>query len=78
MCFTDPGQGVAAAEYVKNTGIAAKVGVIYNNGSGVVDGQKDQLSPGVLAGVDLYVVIGGIVRGIGLGGPSTTPPLPLL
>lgn len=41
MCFTDPGQGVAAAEYVKNTGIAAKVGVIYNNGSAYSTGMAE-------------------------------------
>lgn len=32
MCFTDPGQGVTAANYVKDNGLATKVGVIYNNG----------------------------------------------
>ena len=32
MCFTDPNQGVTAANYVKDTGLATKVGVIYNNG----------------------------------------------
>ncbi len=32
MCFTDPGQGVAAAEYLKNAGLGTKIGVIYNNG----------------------------------------------
>ena len=32
MCFTDPGQGVTAAGYVKDNGLATKVGVIYNNG----------------------------------------------
>lgn len=32
MCFTDPGQGVAAANYVKDNGLGDKIGVIYNNG----------------------------------------------
>ena len=32
MCFTDPGQGMTAANYVKDNALAAKVGVIYNNG----------------------------------------------
>ena len=32
MCFTDPGQGNAAAEYLKSAGLGTKIGVIYNNG----------------------------------------------
>jgi len=32
MCFTDPNQGVTAANYVKDEALASKVGVIYNNG----------------------------------------------
>ena len=32
MCFTDPGQGVTAADYVAENGLATKVGVIFNNG----------------------------------------------
>ena len=32
MCFTDPGQGTAAAEYLKDSGLGTKIGVIYNNG----------------------------------------------
>ena len=32
MCFTDPGQGVAATEYLQNAGLGTKIGVIYNNG----------------------------------------------
>ena len=32
MCFTDPGQGTAAAEYLKSSGLGTKIGVIYNNG----------------------------------------------
>lgn len=32
ICFTDPGQGVTAANYVADNQLAAKVAVIYNNG----------------------------------------------
>ncbi len=32
MCFTDPGQGIAAAEYLQNSGLGTKLGVIHNNG----------------------------------------------
>ena len=32
VCFTDPNQGVTAANYVKDNNLATKVGVIYNNG----------------------------------------------
>ena len=32
MCFTDPGQGVAAANYLKDNNLGTKIGVIYNNG----------------------------------------------
>lgn len=31
MCFTDPNQGSASAEYIVNKGIASKVAVIYNS-----------------------------------------------
>lgn len=32
VCFTDPGQGVTAADYVAEQGLAKKVAVLYNNG----------------------------------------------
>ena len=32
MCFTDPNQGLTAANYVADNGLATKVAVIYNNG----------------------------------------------
>ncbi len=32
MCFTDPGQGVAAAHYLKDNNLGTKYGIIYNNG----------------------------------------------
>lgn len=33
VCFTDPAQGAASAEYIVENNMAAKVAVIYNNGS---------------------------------------------
>ena len=41
MCFTDPGQGVAAAEYLKSAGLGTKIGVIYNNGDAYSTGIAD-------------------------------------
>lgn len=32
MCFTDPNQGLTAANYVKEQGLATRVAVLYNNG----------------------------------------------
>ena len=32
VCFTDPNQGVTAADFVKDLGNVSKVGVLYNNG----------------------------------------------
>ncbi|MEG1594165.1 MAG: ABC transporter substrate-binding protein, partial [Oscillibacter sp.] len=32
VCFTDPGQGMTAADYVHTKGLAKKVAVLYNNG----------------------------------------------
>ena len=31
MCFTDPNQGVASAEYIKSQNLGSKIGIIYNN-----------------------------------------------
>lgn len=31
MCFTDPNQGTASAQYIKNQNLGAKIAVIYNN-----------------------------------------------
>ena len=31
MCFTDPNQGVASAEYIKSQDLGSKIGIIYNN-----------------------------------------------
>ena len=33
ICFTDPNQGKASAQYIKNNGVATKVGVIYDSSS---------------------------------------------
>lgn len=38
MCFTDPNQGVTAADYVKANGLGSKVAVLYNNGDGYSTG----------------------------------------
>ncbi len=55
MCFTDPNQGVAAADYMKAKDLGTKVAVLYNNG--------DPYSTGVAQGfikhageIDLDVV----------------------
>ena len=32
VCFTDPNQGLTAANYIKENGLGTKVAVIYNNG----------------------------------------------
>ncbi len=46
MCFTDPNQGVTAANYVSDNELATKVAVIYNNGdaysTGIAQGFIDQ------------------------------------
>ncbi len=31
MCFTDPGQGAASAQYIANQGLATKIAIIYKN-----------------------------------------------
>ena len=46
MCFTDPNQGITAANYVKDNNLATKVAVIYNNGdsysTGIAQGFIDK------------------------------------
>ncbi len=32
MCFTDPNQGIASADYIKQQNLGTKIAVIYNNG----------------------------------------------
>jgi len=41
VCFTDPGQGVAAADKIFEMNAAAKVGIIYNNSDAYSTGIKD-------------------------------------
>ena len=41
MCFTDPGQGVAAANYLKDNNLGSKYAVIYNNGDAYSSGIAD-------------------------------------
>ena len=41
MCFTDPGQGAAAAEYLNNNSLGTAIGVIYNNGDAYSTGIAD-------------------------------------
>ena len=31
MCFTDPNQGIASAQYIKDNNLGSKIAVIYNN-----------------------------------------------
>ena len=31
MCFTDPNQGIASAQYIKDQSLGEKIGIIYNN-----------------------------------------------
>ncbi len=44
MCFTDPGQGQIAADYIADNALATKVGVIYDSSdvysTGILDGFK--------------------------------------
>ncbi|NLZ66051.1 MAG: ABC transporter substrate-binding protein [Clostridiaceae bacterium] len=32
MCFSDPNQGIASAQYIQDKGLGTKIAVIYNNG----------------------------------------------
>ena len=41
VCFTDPGQGIAAADKIFEMNAAAKVGIIYNNADAYSTGIKD-------------------------------------
>lgn len=38
VCFSDPNQGVAAAQYISDNGLATKVGIIYNSSDVYSDG----------------------------------------
>ena len=57
MCFTDPNQGVASAEYIKEQSLGSKIGIIYNNSDAYSTGiyQKVQTKAGEL-GLDIVAV----------------------
>ncbi len=57
MCFTDPNQGVASAEYIKEQSLGSKIGIIYNNSDAYSTGiyQKFQAKAGEL-GLDIVAV----------------------
>ena len=38
MCFTDPNQGVASAQYIKEQKLGTKIAIIYNNGDAYSNG----------------------------------------
>ena len=42
ICFSDPNQGIASADYIKNHSLAAKVGVIYDSSSPYSSGIFDK------------------------------------
>lgn len=50
MCFTDPNQGIASAEYIKEQSLGTKIAVIYNNSDAYSTGiyQKFQSEAGKL------------------------------
>lgn len=50
MCFTDPNQGVASAQYIKSQNLGSKIAVIYNNSDAYSTGiyQKFQSEAGEL------------------------------
>lgn len=56
MCFTDPDQGVTAANYVAENGLATKVAVIYNNGRRLLHRPSPRASISQAAEVGLEVV----------------------
>ena len=41
MCFTDPNQGTAAADYVKDHSLGENIGIIYNNADAYSTGLRD-------------------------------------
>ena len=45
VCFTDPAQGAASAQYIAENGLATKVAVIYNNGDVLHRHLPDPLRP---------------------------------
>lgn len=57
MCFTDPNQGIASAEYIKEQNLGSKIAIIYNNSDAYSTGiyQKFQSEADVL-GLDIVCV----------------------
>ncbi len=44
MCFTDPNQGTASAQYISQQGLGTKIAVIYNNGDAYSTGIYNKFS----------------------------------
>lgn len=42
VCFSDPNQGIASADYIANNSLATKVGIIYNSSDVYSTGIKDK------------------------------------
>ena len=42
VCFTDPNQGVASADYIADNGLATKVGIIYDSSDAYSTGIRDK------------------------------------
>ena len=57
MCFTDPNQGTASADYIKDQNLGTKIAVIYNNGDAYSTGiyQKFDAEAKIL-GLDIVSV----------------------
>ena len=54
VCFTDPNQGTASADYIASKGLAKKVGVIYNSSDAYSSGVYDNFKAEAAAkGLDL-------------------------
>ena len=44
VCFTDPNQGVASADYIADNGLATKIGVIYDSSDAYSSGIRDKFT----------------------------------
>ena len=54
VCFTDPNQGTASADYIASKGLATKVAVIYNSSDAYSSGIYDNFKAEAAAkGLDL-------------------------
>lgn len=42
VCFSDPNQGIASADYISNNNVAKKIGIIYNSSDVYSTGIKDK------------------------------------